>query len=67
MSTARTDPSLPKHVGGTVNGATGALQINFGSAVSSTVWAKLQQTPLILANYQDADLVYTSILNAFDD
>ncbi len=60
-------PVLP--TGGTVDPATGVLQANFNGPVVGTVWARINMKPEILPNgqYQLDDLVYTTILDPFDD
>lgn len=62
-----TPASSFKPVGGTVNPTTGLLHVDFNGAVDGTVWSKMDLTPKILAEYQQTDLVYTQILNTFDD
>ena len=54
-------------VGGTISPTTGVLRVDFDGAVVETVWAKLALDPEILIEYQDRDLVYTELLNPFDD
>lgn len=60
-------PSLStKPVGGKLDTATGTLRVDFNGNVTGTVWSRMDLDPKILAEYQDKDLVYTAILNAFD-
>lgn len=56
-----------KPVGGNLDTTNGILNVNFSGGVTDTVWAKLDYQPKILVEYQDKDLVYTDILNKFDD
>ncbi len=60
---------LVKPTGGTVNPTTGQLQATFNGEVTGLVWTRINMKPQILpgGEYQDRDLVYTQILNAFDD
>ncbi len=55
-----------KLVGGTIDQVSGQMQVNFDGPLNETVWAKLDYQPTILIEYQDRDLLYTDILNAFD-
>ncbi len=61
-----TPPVTTKPAGGKLDTATGALRVDFTGNVTGTVWSRMDLTPKILAEYQDKDLVYTTILNAFD-
>ena len=45
---------------------TGQLQLTFNGGVADTVFAKLDYSPEIPAEYQDRDLVCTQLLNQFD-
>jgi hypothetical protein len=61
-------PELPvKAVGGVIDPATGALRVDFNGNVTDTIWGKVELNPKILIEYQDQDLVYTRILDPFDD
>lgn len=61
-------PTVPvKPVGGTVDPTTGVLHVTFSGGVDGTVWSKMDLNPKILVEYQQTDLVYTQILNRFDD
>lgn len=45
------------------------MQVTFTGPVTDTdtIWARVGLTPLILQEYQTEDLVYTNILNVYDD
>jgi hypothetical protein len=60
---------LVKPTGGSVDPATGELQATFNGNVTGLVWTRINMKAEILpgGEYQDKDLVYTQILNAFDD
>lgn len=61
-------PARPvKPTGGTINPGSGLLQVTFDGPVAETVWAKVDLAPKILVEYQDEDLVYTKLLDPFDD
>ena len=61
-------PDLPvKAVGGVIDPATGVLTVDFNGNVTDTIWARVALDPQILIEYQDRDLVYTELLNPFDD
>ena len=61
-------PARPvKPTGGTVDPGAGLLQVTFDGPVSETVWAKVNYVPKILREYQDDDLVYTTLFDPFDD
>ena len=61
-------PDLPvKAIGGTIDPATGVLRVDFDGGVTETIWGKVGLDPKTLIEYQNQDLVYTQILNAFDD
>ena len=56
-----------KAVGGVIDPATGLLRVDFNGNVTDTIWSKVDLNPKILIEYQDQDLVYTRILDPFDD
>ena len=56
-----------KAVGGVIDPATGVLTVDFNGNVTDTIWARVALDPQILIEYQDRDLVYTELLNPFDD
>ena len=56
-----------KAVGGAIDPKTGVLQVDFNGNVTDTIWSKVNLDPQIIKNYQNQDLVYTTILNKFDD
>ena len=58
-------PVIP--TGGTINPAAGTMQVTFNGPVTDTIWSLVGLTPLILKEYQNEDLVYTNILNVYDD
>ena len=60
-------PRPVKPTGGTINPGSGLLQVTFDGPVVDTVWAKVDLAPKILVEYQDEDLVYTKLLDPFDD
>jgi hypothetical protein len=61
-------PALPvKATGGVIDPATGVLRVDFDGNVTDTIWSKVDLDPKILIEYQDQDLVYTRILDQFDD
>jgi hypothetical protein len=58
----------PRFTGGMVLPGNGQLRIDFdGPNSSAGINAKVGYQPKILKEYQDKDLVYTQILNRFDD
>lgn len=61
-------PELPvKAIGGLIDPTTGALRIDFNGSVTDTIRSKVVLEPKILREYQDQDLVYTRLLDPFDD
>ncbi|MFN8071806.1 MAG: hypothetical protein U0R66_08380 [Mycobacterium sp.] len=62
------NPAAPaKPISGTVDPATGTLTVTFQTGVNATVWGRLNYVPKILKEYQSQDLVYTKLLNPYDD
>lgn len=55
-----------KPVGGSIDPASGMLTATFDGGVASTIWGQINYQPLILQEYQSEDLVYTTLLNAYD-
>ena len=51
---------------GSVDPVTGVLKATFGGNVTSSVWARIDYEPKILAEYQSQDLVYTALMNPYD-
>lgn len=65
--TFRHVPQTPvKAVGGVIDPVTGLLRVDFDGSVTDTIWSRVNLDPKILIEYQDQDLVYTTILNSFD-
>lgn len=64
-SVSGTAPATP--TGGSVDPATGVLNVTFASALGATVWGRVGLAPQILREYQSQDLVYTTLLNPYDD
>jgi hypothetical protein len=61
-------PQLPvKAIGGLIDPDTGDLRVDFDGSVTDTIWSKVFLNPVILREYQDQDLVYTKLLDPFDD
>ena len=61
-------PQLPvKAIGGLIDPDTGVLRVDFDGSVTDTIRSKVFLNPVILREYQDQDLVYTRLLDPFDD
>lgn len=61
-------PARPVNpTGGTVNPGAGLLEVTFDGPVTEIVYAKINYVPKILREYQDDDLVYTTLFDPFDD
>ncbi len=50
-----------------MNPGAGLLEVTFDGPVTEIVYAKINYVPKILREYQDDDLVYTTLFDPFDD